>query len=625
MKRIILSILTIISMMAGSVICHADNVANQSSTTSKLTVGIVDYSGSDKHTAQLLKLQDAAFDANCNVVSNRAYSKEELIRVVENSDISLIMLHGMVEFGQHWFKTSAGAAAEQTCNALKKSNKIKRDVRANGEECYRNDECLYRKLDGVTQEWISESYLKNYNLNLRPNAIVFWGACETMAENPNMAEIFIGRGAKAFLGYATTTQLVSIAGREFITNMLKGLNIHQSVSPIDGNFDELRLACSAGISEIAPLFEKLNWKVNNNDFGYQIVKLTPKAKDVDLAKVSFNKLFLSGDVENWDSENYLLSAKVGFIWSTQSQNPTFEEIDLDENADFCEVKEIRNTKSVTVGNRTYNKKKVRTDFISKSLIFKYGVKYYYRAYINIDGHYEYGEVKSFELKDSEAELKKVLIKLYKDAGGDNWKYNTNWCSEKPVTQWQGVSKLSGTFFINLSNNNLTGKIEIINFQDKFKLNCNGNKLTSINLSGCTGLGSIECQNNQLIDLNLSGCSKLNSIICSDNKLQNINLTGCKDIKTLLCNNNYLTDIDLDCLSDKVYFQCQNNKITKEIPERFYRNYSFDAYDKRYEYDVERKLVNNNYELKTVWKDNGVGWYYPGEPSECLHNPPCELE
>lgn len=67
------------------------------------------------------------------------------------------------------------------------------------------------------------------------------------------------------------------------------------------------------------------------------------------------------------------------------------------------------------------------------------------------------------------------------------------------------------------------------------------------------------------------------------------------------------------------------KITKEIPERFYRNYSFDAYDKRYEYDVERKLVNDNYELKTVWKDNGVGWYYPGEPSECLHNPPCEIE
>lgn len=624
MKRVILSVLIVISLVAGSIICHADNVANQPSTTSKLTVGIVDFSGYDTHTAQLKELEGAAIDANCNVVSNQAFSKEELIRVVENSDISLIMVHGMIEFGQHWFKTSAGTAAEQTCNALMKSNKIKRDVRANGEECYRNDESLYRKTKSGTEEWISESYLKNYNLNLPPNAIVFWGACETMSKNHNMADIFIGRGAKAFLGYANTTQLSSTSGREFITNMLKGLNIQQSISSVDGFINEFKLARGAGISEIAPLFEKLNWKVNNNDFGYQIVKLTPKAKDVDLAKVSFNKLFLSGDVENWDSENYLLSAKVGFIWSTQSQNPTFEEIDLDENADFCEVKEIRNTKSVTVGNRTY-KKKVRTDFISKSLIFKYGVKYYYRAYINIDGHYEYGEVKSFELKDSEAELKKVLIKLYKDAGGDNWEYNTNWCSEKPVTQWYGVSKLSGTFFINLSNNNLTGKIEIINFQDKFKLNCNGNKLTSINLSGCTGLGSIECQNNQLIDLNLSGCSKLNSIICSDNKLQNINLTGCKDIKTLLCNNNYLTDIDLDCLSDKVYFQCQNNKITKEIPERFYRNYSFDAYDKRYEYDVERKLVNNNYELKTVWKDNGVGWYYPGEPSECLHNPPCELE
>lgn len=53
MKRVILSVLIVISLVAGSIICHADNVANQPSTTSKLTVGIVDFSGYDTHTAQL--------------------------------------------------------------------------------------------------------------------------------------------------------------------------------------------------------------------------------------------------------------------------------------------------------------------------------------------------------------------------------------------------------------------------------------------------------------------------------------------------------------------------------------------------------------------------------------------
>lgn len=40
------------------------------------------------------------------------------------------------------------------------------------------------------------------------------------------------------------------------------------------------------------------------------------------------------------------------------------------------------------------------------------------------------------LKDIERE---ALIELYKTTGGDNWGDNTNWCSDKPVSEWLGIS------------------------------------------------------------------------------------------------------------------------------------------------------------------------------------------
>lgn len=41
-----------------------------------------------------------------------------------------------------------------------------------------------------------------------------------------------------------------------------------------------------------------------------------------------------------------------------------------------------------------------------------------------------------DLKDVERE---ALIEFYKATGGDNWGNNTNWCSEKPVGEWLGIS------------------------------------------------------------------------------------------------------------------------------------------------------------------------------------------
>ena len=57
--------------------------------------------------------------------------------------------------------------------------------------------------------------------------------------------------------------------------------------------------------------------------------------------------------------------------------------------------------------------------------------------------------------------REALIALYKATDGDNWTNNTNWCSDKPISEWYGIIANEGLVqCINLDNNNLGTDIHI---------------------------------------------------------------------------------------------------------------------------------------------------------------------
>ena len=68
--------------------------------------------------------------------------------------------------------------------------------------------------------------------------------------------------------------------------------------------------------------------------------------------------------------------------------------------------------------------------------------------------------------------RQALIEFYKATNGDNWVNNTNWCSDKPVGEWYGVS-VDGqgrVSTLGLSMNNLSGSIpecigDLVKIQD----------------------------------------------------------------------------------------------------------------------------------------------------------------
>ena len=134
------------------------------------------------------------------------------------------------------------------------------------------------------------------------------------------------------------------------------------------------------------------------------------------------------------------------------------------------------------------------------------------------------------------------------------------------------------------------------------LSCDEWSLKELNLSNCPILSEIDCSNNLLESINVSGCVSLKELNCQDNLLETIDVSGCPKLETLYC---------------------IRNNITKEIPVDFKKLNTF-GHDVRYKYfgthwDPEKEQYVSRY------KDNGVGWWYPGEPESGKHAWPDEQE
>ena len=74
----------------------------------------------------------------------------------------------------------------------------------------------------------------------------------------------------------------------------------------------------------------------------------------------------------------------------------------------------------------------------------------------------------------------ALIALYNATGGNNWENKDNWCSDKPLDEWYGVSLVNGhVSSINLSGNNLSGQIpaELFSLSQLASLYLSYNSLT----------------------------------------------------------------------------------------------------------------------------------------------------
>ena len=151
----------------------------------------------------------------------------------------------------------------------------------------------------------------------------------------------------------------------------------------------------------------------------------------------------------------------------------------------------------------------------------------------------------------------VLVALHHSTGGANWSRNSNWLSDRPIGEWQGVTTNSNSRVIKLrlTANNLTGTLpaELGGLSNLTELSLSSNRLTGEippelgRLSNLTKLGLGTNRLTGEIPPELGGLSNLAELSLSGNEL-----TG--EIPPELGGLSNLTELNL-----------YGNELTGEIP------------------------------------------------------------
>lgn len=140
----------------------------------------------------------------------------------------------------------------------------------------------------------------------------------------------------------------------------------------------------------------------------------------------------------------------------------------------------------------------------------------------------YEEMKEIQDKNpSDVAALQKLISEQKTLGAtvtedidDSWSY-----------RWNNAGRLTG---IDWDNDELSGKLSLQDFPALQSLSCNGNELTSLDVSKNTALRVLECTNNELTTLNVGANTKLIRLECSLNDISNLDLSKNILLEDLSC-------------------------------------------------------------------------------------------
>lgn len=161
--------------------------------------------------------------------------------------------------------------------------------------------------------------------------------------------------------------------------------------------------------------------------------------------------------------------------------------------------------------------------------------------------HRFGDTQYFYTKENME--KNILVSFYKDTNGDGWKNNTNWCSDKPLSEWYGiqVNEKGRVVSINLSGNNLTSITTEEGYSNEPALydlpcltflNLDNNLLSGLILENCGNLDNVTFNNcfhgkgalrHDLFNVKVIGGTSIGGVNCNEVStslvVKNITMTG----------------------------------------------------------------------------------------------------
>lgn len=174
--------------------------------------------------------------------------------------------------------------------------------------------------------------------------------------------------------------------------------------------------------------------------------------------------------------------------------------------------------------------------------------------------------------------REALIALYNATGGDNWNNNENWCSNKPIRDWYGVTCNFDGYVSQLwlNNNNLVGDIppEIGVFTCMNTIKFDKNQITSIpsEIDNLTSLGIFTLSSNPITSLpdEIGNMTNLINLDLSNTNISSLptgfeNLTNIQAIYADNCKFESFP-IALCNIPGLGVIRLKNNQMSGEIPE-----------------------------------------------------------
>ncbi len=135
-----------------------------------------------------------------------------------------------------------------------------------------------------------------------------------------------------------------------------------------------------------------------------------------------------------------------------------------------------------------------------------------------------------------------------------------YCRESAISSLSGIEYFPNVRLIRCDGNRLTSLDVSRNSALDF-LTCANNQLTSLDVSSNPALKAFWCDHNQLTSLDVSSCPALELLICGNNQLTSLDVSSNPVLKLLDCESNQLTSLNVSNNPVLQYLHCYNNELT----------------------------------------------------------------
>jgi hypothetical protein len=135
------------------------------------------------------------------------------------------------------------------------------------------------------------------------------------------------------------------------------------------------------------------------------------------------------------------------------------------------------------------------------------------------------------------------------------------CENLDIESAQGIERLAGLTFLNLSGNQLT-EIDLSSNINLTSLLLMDNQLTTIDVSANTELNNLWLSENQLTEIDVSGNAALVNLVLSENQLTEIDVSANTDLNVLYLFDNQFTEIDVSANTELTFLRLNKNQLTE---------------------------------------------------------------